>query len=351
MDTYLETHYNENEDEANQHQNSGILRYRSAPSSLFFDYTQSLTDTNPTAAATTNNDTSNNNNNDNSNDAYFESYERKPQKLNEGSESGYTAQMAHLPPQYPKQNVCSTSREKLLEINPSSTRQGNGGGGGGGFNLNRQSSSPAGFFGQLHTQNGYTLMRGIGSFRVGSGTNGETTPRSGRLGMNHLPRIPEIHNENVKETSPDEVKFRHHDSEFDSPAGFVSWNDSGSDASHLSQNGSLSRPPMLSHHLSLPNTSTEMAAIEKLLQFQDTVPCKVRAKRGFATHPRSIAERERRNRISERMRKLQDLVPNMDKQTNTADMLDLAVDYIKSLQDEYKVLSDCRAKCQCIDLQ
>lgn len=73
----------------------------------------------------------------------------------------------------------------------------------------------------------------------------------------------------------------------------------------------------------------------------------------------------RRTRISERMRKLQELVPNMDKvglsskylgifvyfflwrvnillffpwqQTNTADMLDLAVDYIKDLQEQFKV--------------
>ena len=48
---------------------------------------------------------------------------------------------------------------------------------------------------------------------------------------------------------------------------------------------------MLAHHLSLPKTSSEMAAIEKFLQFQDAVPCKIRAKRGCATHPRSIAER------------------------------------------------------------
>lgn len=35
-----------------------------------------------------------------------------------------------------------------------------------------------------------------------------------------------------------------------------------------------------------------MAAVEKLLQVpEDSVPCKVRAKRGCATHPRSIAER------------------------------------------------------------
>lgn len=47
----------------------------------------------------------------------------------------------------------------------------------------------------------------------------------------------------------------------------------------------------LTHQFSLPKTSSEMAAIEKLLQFQGSVPFKVRAKRGCATHPRSIAER------------------------------------------------------------
>jgi len=48
---------------------------------------------------------------------------------------------------------------------------------------------------------------------------------------------------------------------------------------------------ILSHHLSLPKTSAEMITMEKLLQFPDSVPCKIRAKRGCATHPRSIAER------------------------------------------------------------
>ncbi|RZB77217.1 Transcription factor bHLH130, partial [Glycine soja] len=47
----------------------------------------------------------------------------------------------------------------------------------------------------------------------------------------------------------------------------------------------------LAHQLSLPNTSTEMTAIEKFLQLSDFVPSKIRAKRGCATHPRSIAER------------------------------------------------------------
>ncbi|KAH9302581.1 hypothetical protein KI387_014164, partial [Taxus chinensis] len=88
-------------------------------------------------------------------------------------------------------------------------------------------------------------------------------------------------------------------------------------------------PSGLTHQFSLPKSPSEIA-MEKLLQ--DSVPCKIRAKRGCATHPRSIAERVRRTRISERMRKLQELVPNMDKQTNTADMLDEAVEYIKLLQ-------------------
>ncbi|GMP41819.1 hypothetical protein CsSME_00011785 [Camellia sinensis var. sinensis] len=95
-----------------------------------------------------------------------------------------------------------------------------------------------------------------------------------------------------------------------------------------------------------------MAAVEKFLQFQqDSVPCKIRAKRGCATHPRSIAERMRRTRISERMRKLQELFPNMDKQTNTADMLDLAVEYIKDLQKQVKTLTGTRAKCTCSSKQ
>lgn len=55
-----------------------------------------------------------------------------------------------------------------------------------------------------------------------------------------------------------------------------------------------SRPPMgLTHHLSLPKTSADISSIEKFLQLQDSVPCKIRAKRGCATHPRSIAERVR----------------------------------------------------------
>ncbi|GKA00832.1 RNA-directed DNA polymerase, eukaryota, reverse transcriptase zinc-binding domain protein [Tanacetum coccineum] len=64
----------------------------------------------------------------------------------------------------------------------------------------------------------------------------------------------------------------------------------------------------------LSESALEAAAMEKMMDLpHDSVPCKIRAKRGCATHPRSIAERERRTRISGKLKKLQDLVPNMDK--------------------------------------
>jgi hypothetical protein len=98
----------------------------------------------------------------------------------------------------------------------------------------------------------------------------------------------------------------------------------------------------------LSSSSLEMPGMDDYLQLQqDSIACRVRAKRGCATHPRSIAERERRTRISKRLRKLQDLVPNMDKQTNTSDMLDIAVDYIKVLQDQIEKLKQDHGNCTC----
>eukprot|EP00250_Pteridium_aquilinum_P034569 c7767_g1_i1 orf=100-1455(-) len=79
----------------------------------------------------------------------------------------------------------------------------------------------------------------------------------------------------------------------------------------------------------------------------DFVTCRTRAKRGCATHPRSIAERVRRNKINDRLKKLQDLVPNMDKQTNTVEMLDEAVEYVKQLQSQVQELKESRSKCRC----
>lgn len=68
---------------------------------------------------------------------------------------------------------------------------------------------------------------------------------------------------------------------------------------------------------------------------------RVRARRGQATDPHSIAERLRRERIAERMKALQELVPSANK-TDKASMLDEIIDYVKFLQVQVKVLSMSR---------
>uniref|UniRef100_A0A803KPQ1 BHLH domain-containing protein n=1 Tax=Chenopodium quinoa TaxID=63459 RepID=A0A803KPQ1_CHEQI len=68
---------------------------------------------------------------------------------------------------------------------------------------------------------------------------------------------------------------------------------------------------------------------------------RVRARRGQATDPHSIAERLRRERIAERMKALQELVPSCNK-TDRAAMLDEIVDYVKFLRLQVKVLSMSR---------
>ncbi|KAI4368609.1 hypothetical protein MLD38_017150 [Melastoma candidum] len=230
-----------------------------------------------------------------------------------------------------------------------------------GPSLTRHSSSPAGLFADINIdESGFVSvdnMRGeYGGSRLGS---------NHRLSYSSLRTQPHL-------PPPSSSSLGHHMSPIAEEKAFVrdnqesdfgSWEDAVSVSENLSvfdQNPEIkasdtthneavrSRPPSgLSHHLSLPKTTMDMSAIDKFLQMQDSVPCKIRAKRGFATHPRSIAERVRRTKISERMRKLQDLVPNMDKQTNTADMLDLAVDYVKELQKQVKALASQRARCTC----
>ncbi|MED6222168.1 hypothetical protein PIB30_061775 [Stylosanthes scabra] len=252
--------------------------------------------------------------------------------------------------------------------------------------LVRHSSSPAGLFSQIHIENGYVDMRGMGGlggvnksveevkFSTTSRTRRFKNPQnySSSSSTGRMSSIAEIGNRDNREDNPDVEAFGEtHGDDF--IAEFSPWDDTvpvnndivgglkrfrddddvkpfSSALNNAADTENESRGQQgapLAHQMSLPNTSAEMAAIEKFLQFSDSVPCKIRAKRGCATHPRSIAERVRRTKISERMRKLQDLVPNMDKQTNTADMLDLAVDYIKDLQKQVETLSDCQAKCTC----
>ncbi|KAF5194547.1 Transcription factor bhlh [Thalictrum thalictroides] len=65
---------------------------------------------------------------------------------------------------------------------------------------------------------------------------------------------------------------------------------------------------------------------------------KTRAGRGSATDPQSIYARKRRERINERLRILQNLVPNGTK-VDISTMLEEAVHYVKFLQVQIKLLS------------
>lgn len=65
----------------------------------------------------------------------------------------------------------------------------------------------------------------------------------------------------------------------------------------------------------------------------------VRARRGQATDSHSLAERVRRERISQKMKVLQDLVPGCNKVIGKALMLDEIINYVQSLQRQVEFLS------------
>lgn len=78
-----------------------------------------------------------------------------------------------------------------------------------------------------------------------------------------------------------------------------------------------------------PKTATRLALNTTLRQ---------RAKQGRASDPQSIAARHRRERISERLKILQDLVPNGSK-VDLVTMLEKAINYVKFLQLQVQVLT------------
>ncbi|KAJ9147350.1 hypothetical protein P3X46_029524 [Hevea brasiliensis] len=73
----------------------------------------------------------------------------------------------------------------------------------------------------------------------------------------------------------------------------------------------------------------------------------VRAKRGQATDSHSIAERVRREKINNKLRCLQDLVPGCHKSMGIAVMLDEIINYVHSLQNQVEFLSMELAAASC----
>ncbi|KAF6135704.1 hypothetical protein GIB67_028275 [Kingdonia uniflora] len=86
------------------------------------------------------------------------------------------------------------------------------------------------------------------------------------------------------------------------------------------------------------NASQELNGGENSSSPTTNVKGKIRASRGSATDPQSLYARKRRERINERLRILQNLVPNGTK-VDISTMLEEAVQYVKFLQLQIKLLS------------
>ncbi|KAK7396275.1 hypothetical protein VNO78_17166 [Psophocarpus tetragonolobus] len=363
-----------------QHQpNSGLLRFRSAPSSVLANFKQGEASNNenqwdsseplfrflnsgdnhdttsPTLREFVDNKASNNKKTGKESSSPLS-------RMN--SQEGYSTSL--LPTRYPRHDssvtVTSSVMVDCMGMDHSAKSFTS--------NILRQSSFPASHFSNnISFHNGFDTMKGVGNYGGVNGNDGESSLSMNRMKnqISFSSTSPSSSLGMLSQTSKMGVAEGRQggsngDGRYYGPGfSYASWNETSnpkrqrnSNDEFLSnaQNGELANQDHTpSHHLSLPRTSSEVFAMDNLLQFTDSVPCKIRAKRGFATHPRSIAERVRRTRISERIRKLQELVPNMEKQTSTAEMLDLAVDYIKNLQKQFKTLSEKRAKCKCINTQ
>ncbi|MCL7033516.1 hypothetical protein MKW94_000487 [Papaver nudicaule] len=69
-----------------------------------------------------------------------------------------------------------------------------------------------------------------------------------------------------------------------------------------------------------------------------TVPSRSSSKRSRAAEVHNLSEKRRRSRINEKMKALQNLIPNSNK-TDKASMLDEAIEYLKQLQLQVQMLS------------
>ncbi|KAI5062350.1 hypothetical protein GOP47_0022889 [Adiantum capillus-veneris] len=117
---------------------------------------------------------------------------------------------------------------------------------------------------------------------------------------------------------------------------------SRSNSSPLGSGVGIEHPHMM--NMQLGNNGGSAAPISMNLKtnpvplHQNTKQDKPRARQGIANDPQSIAARHRREKISERLKNLQQLVPNGSK-VDLVTMLEKAINYVKFLQLQVKVLA------------
>ncbi|XP_047342626.1 transcription factor bHLH130-like [Impatiens glandulifera] len=333
-----------------RHQTTGLVSYRSAPSSFFADLMdegngcEDLFSADETASMIASfMESTGSLSESGSGDFLFEA-KVKPE---EADECPLVVENGHLT--LASRTVCEqnqTARELERSIGAGGFHRVKSSDGGNYSNLMRQNSSPAGFFSCLNDGNGKADENFNGNIRE------ENQPIARIREVNFSSAqcfssrfIPQNEEEGVMDSNLE----RHYLEESRNINGYHvpevfqsdSWINPSSTGKKRRREGNDMNENGIFNHSSHQETSSEW------LQFQqDSVPCKLRARRGFATHPRSIAERTRRTRISDRMKKLQDLFPNMEK-TSISDMLDLAVEHIKNLQKHVDMLTDNQSRCTC----
>lgn len=335
----------------NQNNNSGLLRYRSAPSSFLTSLIDTTTTTNidyvNEETFTTSEDDSSDMETMLANLTNSNQFEVKPMKQEIGYSYGISPSQIIYQQSQQIQSLSNSFDGSFYSENCN--------------NLIRQKSSPAGFFSD------YSVHNEIGSFRRCDVSNGQATASTselhGTLNFSSRPsQIAKFEHESLQANCVENGNIANNNNG-STKCYMPSFNNDFWDASTINtskttrnnyeimfstsndletQDSEFGYQKVgLSHHLSLPSSST------KYLHIQGSTPCKIRAKRGFATHPRSIAERERRIRISSRIKKLEGLFPKSDKPTSTSDMLDMAVEYIKDLRKQVKTLTETKANCMC----
>lgn len=107
-----------------------------------------------------------------------------------------------------------------------------------------------------------------------------------------------------------------------------------------------SNEPMLMHNLKRKCRDTEESECasedveEESVGVKKAVPARggTGSKRSRAAEVHNLSERRRRDRINEKMRALQELIPNCNK-VDKASMLDEAIEYLKTLQLQVQIMS------------
>ncbi|XP_027189239.1 putative transcription factor bHLH056 isoform X4 [Cicer arietinum] len=95
--------------------------------------------------------------------------------------------------------------------------------------------------------------------------------------------------------------------------------------------------PNFPNFTSSSSSSAQNAEASELPSSKGTSPPRSSSKRGRAAEFHNLSEKRRRSKINEKMKALQNLIPNSNK-TDKASMLDEAIDYLKQLQLQVQML-------------